>query len=825
MDRTQAQVLGAIGIRRRDGRELPLGSALVQRLVAVLVTEQGRPISRDRLTEVLWADSPPEGPHNNLAVYISRLRTGWDRDSIETSPAGYALSRAVEVDAALFEQLIGRARATDLADALVVYDEALALWRGPAFGSLADEWWARPTAVRLEQLRLVAMAERIEVLLSVADADRAAADSEVLLAADPLRESFVTVRMRALHQGGRSAEALRVAAAFRRRLTEQAGLSASPALDELERQILEHDPAAARATVTRSLRGYVFGELLSQGGHGSVYEATQPSLSRDVAIKVLHKDRADSPEFIRRFEAEAQFVARLEHPSIVPLYDYWREPGRAYLVFRLLRGGSLGDRVARREQIAIEDVDLLVERVGDALHSSHRRGVVHRDVRAANVLYDEDGRPYLADFGIALEHASADEASDDVASFARMLLPLVTEEPAREAQRSLLHRAALNEVSSARDLVVQWRASRELVTPTPTPHRARQQRRAGNPFVGLRVFDETDAAIFFGRAAAVSDVVALVPKQPCVTIVGPSGAGKSSLVRAGVTPRLREQGCVVTTMTPGVRPLFSLGVALRRIATEEQLAAHPDDVGALLRALATSQPTVLVVDQMEELWTQSVPDDRDAFIGLLQEGVVRVIATIRADFYDRPLGDRRLGPLVQTGSYALTALSAAQLASAITGPLEGTGVTAEPGLVAQIISDVDNEPAPLPLVQFVLASLFDARATDTLTLDDYEARDGVVGAITSEAERMYQQLEPRQQEQLRELFASLVTPGESSSDDTRRRAPRAEFAHIDTELIERLDHLRLLTFDRDPATGAPTVEIAHEALLNHWPRLREWTDG
>ena len=94
----------------------------------------------------------------------------------------------------------------------------------------------------------------------------------------------------------------------------------------------------------------------------------------------------------------------------------------------------------------------------------------------------------------------------------------------------------------------------------------------------------------------------------------------------------------------------------------------------------------------------------------------------------------------------------------------------------------------------------------------------------SAAENLFQQLTPIQQDQCRELFAALVTPGESSGFDTRRRAPRAEFAHIAPELLDQLNQLRLLTFDSDPATGEPTVEIAHEALLTHWPRLRQWTD-
>ena len=507
-------------------------------------------------------------------------------------------------------------------------------------------------------------AERIEVLLDLGDTAGAVADSELLLASDPLKESSVALRMRALHAAGRSADALRAATAFRRRLSEQAGLSASPGLDELERQILEHDPAAALPTTRRALRGYVFGDLIAEGAHGAVYAATQPNLGRDVAIKVLRKSRADSAEFIRRFEAEAQLVAKLEHPAIVPLYDYWREPGNAYLVLRLLRGGSLADRIARRERIPLEDVDLLIERVGDALHAAHTRGVVHRDVRAANVLYDDGGRPYLADFGIALANGTADDATDDIAALAATLQPLVGGDSSLAPQRSILRRAATGEIASAREFVMAWRSSRELVTPTPSPDRPfRSPAVVVNPYVGLRFFGEADAALFHGRGTVVDEIAAMLQTRTFLAVVGPSGAGKSSVVRAGVVPRLREHSYVVTMMTPGTRPLYSLGVALRRVATQAQLAGAGEEPGALLDAVAGAQPTVLVVDQLEELWTQSIPDDRTQFVRLLDSAMslhqLRVLATIRADFFDRPLGEPTLAAHVKQGSYPLTALSPA----------------------------------------------------------------------------------------------------------------------------------------------------------------------
>ena len=150
----------------------------------------------------------------------------------------------------------------------------------------------------------------------------------------------------------------------------------------------------------RAIRGYELGERIGTGGFGVVYRAVQPLIERDVAIKIILPRYADHPDFIRRFEAEAQLVARLEHPYIVPLYDYWREPGAAYLVMRLLRGGSLG-AVLQDGPLPLETVAVLLEQVGAALHAAHRVGVIHRDLKPANVLVDREGSPRVIDFGVA----------------------------------------------------------------------------------------------------------------------------------------------------------------------------------------------------------------------------------------------------------------------------------------------------------------------------------------------------------------------------------------------------------------------------------------
>ncbi len=152
--------------------------------------------------------------------------------------------------------------------------------------------------------------------------------------------------------------------------------------------------------VGRTIKGYEFIECIGTGGMGAVYRAHRPHLKTQVAIKVILPQYANQPDFILRFEHEAELVSRLEHPYIVPLYDYWREPDGAYLVMRFLRGGSLHDWL---KQGALEPVVAfrVLEQIAAALMFAHRRKVIHRDLKPGNILLDEDRNAYLTDFGIA----------------------------------------------------------------------------------------------------------------------------------------------------------------------------------------------------------------------------------------------------------------------------------------------------------------------------------------------------------------------------------------------------------------------------------------
>ncbi|MDR3577763.1 MAG: serine/threonine-protein kinase [Anaerolineaceae bacterium] len=139
---------------------------------------------------------------------------------------------------------------------------------------------------------------------------------------------------------------------------------------------------------------------LGQGGMATVYKAYHSSLDRFVAIKVLHYAFMDDPNFLARFQREARVVAKLEHPNIVPVYDFSEFEGRPYLVMKFIEGETLKDRL-EKGPLAAPDILRVVDSVGAALAYAHRQNILHRDIKPSNVLLGQDGQIYLADFGLA----------------------------------------------------------------------------------------------------------------------------------------------------------------------------------------------------------------------------------------------------------------------------------------------------------------------------------------------------------------------------------------------------------------------------------------
>lgn len=141
-------------------------------------------------------------------------------------------------------------------------------------------------------------------------------------------------------------------------------------------------------------------EKLGQGGMATVYKAYHAALDRNVALKVLHPAFKEDPQFLERFHREAKLVARLEHPNIVPIYDFAEHEGQPYLVMKFIPGETLKARL-KSGDFTLDEGNQILEALGSALSYAHESGILHRDVKPSNILLGDDGRIYLADFGLA----------------------------------------------------------------------------------------------------------------------------------------------------------------------------------------------------------------------------------------------------------------------------------------------------------------------------------------------------------------------------------------------------------------------------------------
>jgi predicted ATPase/DNA-binding SARP family transcriptional activator len=232
-----------------DSASVLLGAKLQRRLLTALALRPGEARSVDALCEALWPDEPPPSAVKLLRIYVSQLRKLLPAPArIVTRGATYALDLGGgSIDAQRFEQLVaeaqGAARSGNAALTAVLFGRAQALWRGPAYGEFADEEFVRFEASRLEELRLVAHEHWLEARLELDAVDELLPDVLALAAAQPLRERARRNAMVALYRAGRQSEALDAYADFRRHLADQLGLEPSPPLRELQRRLLQHDPA------------------------------------------------------------------------------------------------------------------------------------------------------------------------------------------------------------------------------------------------------------------------------------------------------------------------------------------------------------------------------------------------------------------------------------------------------------------------------------------------------------------------------------------------------------------------------------------------------
>jgi DNA-binding SARP family transcriptional activator len=247
--RLEFRILGPLEVLEED-RPIPLGGAQQRALLAILLTRPNEVVSRDRLIDELWGETPPRTALNTLQYYVSQLRKLLGADRIVTQPPGYAIRvEPDELDLARFERLFEEGGGDRVR-------EALALWRGPALADFAYEEFAQAEAARLEELRLAALERRIEADLGLGHHAELVGELEKLIAQHPVRERLRGQLMLALYRSGRQAEALDAYQATRKTLVDELGIEPSQAVQELERAILRHDPGldlAAPSAPQRSI--------------------------------------------------------------------------------------------------------------------------------------------------------------------------------------------------------------------------------------------------------------------------------------------------------------------------------------------------------------------------------------------------------------------------------------------------------------------------------------------------------------------------------------------------------------------------------------------
>lgn len=393
-----------------------------------------------------------------------------------------------------------------------------------------------------------------------------------------------------------------------------------------------------------------------------------------------------------------------------------------------------------------------------------------------------------------------------------------------------------------------------VAPPSPTPP-GPQSLREGSPFLGLRAFTPNDASIFFGRGRETDNLIGRLRDSTTrfLAVIGASGSGKSSLVAAGLIPRL-QSGAVEGSrdwswfrFTPGEsgeNPFMAVAAAFKPVLetrgkrfadVAKDLLEDPQALGNLVDLALAGRPDwaklLLFVDQFEELFTLAGADYRAPFIDWLGRAAtqvrVRILVTLRADFYHLCLAWDRLTGLLENGSYPLKAPGAGALHEMITRPAERAGLSFEANLANHILDETSTEPGALALMAFALSELYAARKADgLLTWAAYKGFNGVPGAIAKRAEDTIDKLDDATQAALGPVFRELVDVDEQGVA-TRRRSPMKEVCESEpaARLVGALTDARLLVVSQtEDLEAQAVVEVAHETLLRSWQRLATWIE-
>jgi DNA-binding SARP family transcriptional activator/WD40 repeat protein/class 3 adenylate cyclase len=826
-----------------------------------------------RLRRTLEPGRPPGQPSSMLVTvgrgYTLRLDAG-------------------QFDAARFEALAKRGsrqleRGDDAASSTL--REALGLWRGAAYEEFREVEACAAAARHLEDLRLVLLEERVEADLANGQSTELVGEIEALLRDEPFRERLWGQLILALYRVGRQRDALEAYQRARRLLADELGIEPGPDLRRLEAAVLAQDasldmvrrvPAATSAGLPAALAAMGSAFLGRETELASLREAWAGAVDgRGGFVSVL------GPEGIGKTRLVAELAAEAHDDGAAVLYgrcDHAHRGARALFGQALQSAGSslihvyrasddsgdIAEAVARYLPTWSQGHPVLV--VLDDLHLADAEtlevvadlagwceavsmlviGAFRSDVATSTSVAEP---PRGAASQLALGplsgevvgricelYATEPWSTQDLDRVYELTggIPLLVHEQASEWARQRASRRmteASDRVAVTRRRLVASRG--EIADGVEGIQRLLEQRRAqlagreaqhqasavaalaGCPYKGLARFEAADAANFFGRERLVAELVARLAESPLLAVVGPSGSGKSSLVRAGLLPALAAGVLPAgspwhsTILCPGPSPVRELADRLRE-------AASP-----------AGGQRVLFVDQFEEAFTAGADRPvQEEFVGRLLDLVdqqdIAVVLAIRADHLGRcatfpDLADRLAGNDVLVGP-----MRDSELRRSVELPAQRAGLKTEPGLVEVIVADVAGRAGALPLLSTALAETWERREGRALTLAGYRAAGGVNGALARMAENAYTALPSGPRAAARRLLLRLCDAGEESELSLRRRLPVADAAEdhdVDAHVaLESLADRRLLTIDSD------AVEVAHEALLREWPRLRAWLD-
>jgi WD40 repeat protein/DNA-binding SARP family transcriptional activator len=840
--RMQIRVLGHLEASV-DDRPVALGGAKQRAVLAMLGLEANRTVTSDRLIEGLWGEEPPRSAAKMVQNYVWRLRrvlAGDGGAEILTHGRGYELRIDRElVDVCRFERLVSEAaRSAAAGEPGGAAREALALFRGDPLTDVADEPFASAEIRRLEELRLRAAELAIDADLSAGRHQEVAGEIDALLAENPLRERLHAQRMLALYRCGRQAEALEAYRHARGTLVEEIGIEPTPELRRLHDAILRQDPSLdvepAVAELPRELDAAAAPPLIGRAGELRRMRARwQRAAAGGGALMTLvgaygmGKTRmaAEIAADAHREEAAVLYAAGTGPPeAAIAAMARTRDARRPMLLVLDDADRAPSDvRSALRELAhALVSLPVLVLATGQeaaALARLEPHDSITLDPLDADAVRTIAGFYAPAGGGDAVPVETLLATSRGVA---RRVHEAASEWARREATRRVdvvADRAAAGR-SEARALEVELAGS--VVELQSARERAGLVARGSEdadgpvvcPYKGLATFDSEDAEYFFGRERLVAELVARLVGAPLLAVVGPSGSGKSSVLRAGLLPALAggvlpgSDDWAQALIRPGEHPMRELRRTTRRLAREWR--------------------SVLAVDQFEELFTACQDEEERAeFVAALvraardRSGDCVVVLAVRADFYGRCAAYPELSRLLGANHVLVGPMSRDELQRAIERPAQRVGLSVEPELVDALLTDVEGQPGALPLLSTALLELWRQRDRRRLRLAAYARSGGVQGAVARLAEDAFVRLDPLQQAVARTLLLRLADEEESGAI-VRRRIGLAELeAEGDTEVagvVAGLTDRRLLTV----SDGA--VEVAHEALLREWPRLRAWLD-